>query len=84
MKVEVRLYGSLRRFRPTDAAGVAHSPFAAELPDGATIETLCGLLRIPDGLAGAAAVNDEAVLVSTPLKSGDRVSLFPPSAGGRC
>jgi molybdopterin converting factor small subunit len=38
------------------------------------------VLNIPDGLASAAAVNDEAVEIDYPLRDGDRVS--PAFAGG--
>ena len=82
MNVEVRLYGTLRRYRPAGAPGAAHAPFAAALPAGATVDTLAAQLGIPDGLASAAAVNDEAVETDHALRDGDRVSLFPPAAGG--
>lgn len=82
MNVEVRLYGALRRYRPDDAPGAPHLPFAALLPSVATVDTLRQRLNIPDGLISAAAVNDEAVETTFSLNDGDRVSLFPPSAGG--
>jgi molybdopterin converting factor small subunit len=82
MKVEVRLYGSLRRYRPNDTPGAPHLPFTATLPPGATVEALGALLCIPDGLVSAAAVNNEAVEISAILRDGDKVSFFPPSAGG--
>ncbi|MFO7664304.1 MAG: MoaD/ThiS family protein [Chloroflexota bacterium] len=82
MDVEVRLYGALRRHRPADISGAPHLPFSLTLPTGATLDTLCQQLQIPDGFINA-AVNSEAVEISYPLKDGDRVSLFPPVAGGR-
>ena len=82
MNVQVKLYGALRRYRPAGASGEAHAPFAAPLPPAATVETLLAQLTIPDGLASAAAVNDEAVETNYPLHDGDRVSLVPPSGGG--
>lgn len=82
MKIEVRLYGALRRYRPAGAPGEPHTSFPHVVPSGTTIEGLSGLLGIPDGLGGVAAVNDEAVDGSTALKDGDNVSFFPPSAGG--
>lgn len=82
MKVEVRLYGSLRRYRPADAPGAPHIPFTTTVPAGLTVAALSALLGIPDGLAGAAAVNDEAVEDSAILKESDKVGFFPPSAGG--
>ena len=82
MRIEVRLYGTLRRFRPAAAPGAAHAPFVALLSPAATVATLLAALGIPDGLASAAAVNDEAAEIDHPLRDGDRVSLFPPVAGG--
>lgn len=82
MNVEVRLYGALRRYRP-DVDGAPHLPFVATLPPEATVETLGRVLGIPDGLISAAAVNEEAVEATAALAEGDRVALFPPSAGGR-
>jgi len=82
INIEVRLYGTLRRYRPADLDGAAHAPFTTPLASPASVDTLLTRLGIPDGLASAAAVNDEAVETDHPLHDGDRVSLFPPSAGG--
>jgi sulfur-carrier protein len=82
VEVEVKLYGSIRRYRPPTAAGAPHHPFTIMLPGGATITTLAELLAVPEGLVSAASVNGEAVAPDTPLQPGDEVSLFPPSAGG--
>jgi molybdopterin converting factor small subunit len=82
MKVEIRLYGSLRRYRPADAPGEPHTPFSMVLPSGTTVEELSDILGLPEGLAGLAAVNDEAVDGATTLKDSDKVAFFPPSAGG--
>lgn len=82
MNVEVRLYGSLRRYRPPELAASIPSPFAVALPVGATVAALGAELGIPDGVVSAAAVNDVAVESDTVLRDGDRVSLFPPAAGG--
>jgi molybdopterin converting factor small subunit len=83
MEVEVKLYAALRRYRPAAAPGAPHHPFTLSLADGATVATLVTELGIPGGMVNAAAVNDEAVEVSLMLQDGDRVSLFPPTAGGR-
>jgi molybdopterin synthase sulfur carrier subunit len=82
MNVDVKLYGALRRYRPAGAPGEGHTPFVIALPPALTVADLLAVLNIPDGLASAAAVNDEAVEIDHPLRDGDRVSLFPPSAGG--
>lgn len=83
MNIEVRLYGTLRRYRPADAPGAPHAPFPVALPSGASVSNLLTQLGIPDAFLSAAAVNDEAVETGYPLSDGDRVALFPPSAGGR-
>ncbi len=81
MKVEVRLYGALRRYRPSGVPTPQLS-FVLDLPPGATVDDLSRQLGILDGFVSAAAVNDEAVESSAVLRDGDRVGLFPPSAGG--
>lgn len=78
MIVEVRLYGSLRRYRPSELSGA----FPLDLPPGSTVDTLARRLGIPEGFVSAAAVNETAIESDTPLHDGDNVSLFPPSAGG--
>jgi sulfur carrier protein ThiS len=83
MNVQVKLYGALRRYRPAGAPGEGHTPFMATLPPRATVAALLAQLGIPDGLASAAAINDEAVETDHTLRDGDQISLFPPSAGGR-
>ena len=82
MEVEVKLYGQLRRYRPRDIAGAAHHPFNHLLEAGATAVTLAKDLGIPDGLVNATAVNGEAAGPDIILQDGDKVGLFPPSAGG--
>lgn len=82
MKIEVKLYGMLRRHRPTTASGAPHHPFDVTLPAGATVNALLETLAIPNGLLNAASVNQNSVELDTILRENDRVSLFPPSAGG--
>lgn len=80
--IEVRLYGALRRYRPESASGEPHQTFLINLSSPATVDSLGAALGIPDGFTSAAAVNGQAVDGSAPIADGDRVSLFPPSAGG--
>lgn len=82
MNVEVRLYGALRRYRPPNFTASTPNPFPIALPVGATVATLAAWLGIPDGVVSAVAVNDVAVESDVVLREGDRVSLFPPAAGG--
>ncbi|MEW5987969.1 MAG: MoaD/ThiS family protein [Chloroflexota bacterium] len=82
MEIQVRLYASLRQYRPPTAGGLPHHPFIANLPAGSAVDAVVALLGIPEGLVNAAAVNGEAVELTTPLQPDDQVSLFPAAAGG--
>ncbi len=83
MDLTVKLYGSLRKYRPDSAAGASHQPFPISLPENSTVIDLMQALKIEDGLVNAAAVNGEAVENNTVLKDGEVVRLFPPAAGGQ-
>lgn len=82
MKVEVKLYSTLRQYRPAAVGGAPHHPFVLELPESATVGSVVTHLGIPDGLLNAASLNGEAVGLETPLPENAKVSLFPPAAGG--
>jgi molybdopterin converting factor small subunit len=82
MEIEVKLHGQLRRYRPAELPGVPHQPFKWQVAAGSTAVSLAAALGIPEGLVNAAAVNGTAVEPDVPLQPGDRISLFPPSAGG--
>lgn len=82
MEVEVKLYGVIRRHRPQSAEGEPHHPFSITVPENTSVLMLAQILGVPDGLVNAAAVNGEAVTNDTLLQAGDKVSLFPPAAGG--
>lgn len=82
MKINAKLYGVLRRYRPESAPGAPHQPFDIILPDGARVIQLVEALGMPSGSLNAASVNSEAVNIDALLHDGDQVSLFPPTAGG--
>ena len=82
ISVQVKLYGTLRRHRPSDAKGGPHQPFELELPVGATVVQLLDQLGIELNMASAIALNGEATNEEVQLQDGDDVRLFPPSAGG--
>ncbi len=81
VEIEVKLYGQLRRYRPVGIPGAPHQPFNWRAVGGTAV-ALAQELGIPDGLVNAVAVNGTAVDLTAPLHPGDKVSLFPPSAGG--
>jgi len=82
MKLTVKLYGSLRKYRPKTAGGAPHQPFDITISENSTVLDLMRSLQIGDGAVNAAAVNGDAVENDTSLHEGDSVSLFPPAAGG--
>jgi molybdopterin converting factor small subunit len=82
MKVTVKLYGVLRRYRPAEAPGAAHHSFEFDLQKGASVAKLAADLGIDAGSYSAVAVNGEAAEEDIVLQEGDEVRLFPPSAGG--
>jgi len=81
MRVEVRLFGSLR-----EAAG--GGSVWLELPDGAGVDELRAALEaaLPEasrlGRRAAVAVNQQLVAAGTRLREGDEVALLPPVSGG--
>ncbi|HSM55833.1 MAG TPA: MoaD/ThiS family protein [Candidatus Sulfomarinibacteraceae bacterium] len=82
MRVTVRLYGALRRYRSAEAEGAAHQPFNITVPAGETVADLGRRLGIPAGSLTTAAVNGEHAEGRTALADGDTVHFFPPAAGG--
>ena len=80
MQVRVKLYASLRRYRPELRLGEA---FGCELPDGATIgDLVLDVLKVPDQEVAITLVNGLRQAREYPLKEGDSVSIWPPIAGG--
>lgn len=82
MQITVKLYGTLRRRRPSTANGAPHHPFMVEMPAGCSIRDLEKQLGIQEGSVNAVAVNGEATVEDVILQDGDMVRFFPPSAGG--
>jgi len=83
MNLTVKLYGTLRKYRPDSAPGALHQPFTISTPENLTINDLMRSLNIVDGAVNATAVNGDAVGNDTILHDGDAVTLFPPAAGGK-
>ncbi len=79
IKVECRLYATLRKYAPDYALGEA---MELELPDGTTLAELYELLKVPPDEVKRAFVSGLSKGPSHPLSDGDRIALFPPIAGG--
>jgi molybdopterin converting factor small subunit len=79
MEITVKLYATLRKFRPEVASGEG---FALQVPAGASVEQVAAHLAIPEGVAWVAMVNAQVVPSDRVVQAGDSVSFFPPVAGG--
>ena len=79
MKIQLKLYGNLRRLSPGGQAG---APMEVELPDGATLQGLVDHLGIPAEETKVAFVNGLVRDWAYELKAGDKVGVFPPVGGG--
>jgi molybdopterin converting factor small subunit len=80
LRVEVRLFASLRSYLPSGSDGART---VVELPDGGQLGDVIERLRIPTQLAQLVMVNGihESGRDRT-LRDGDTLSIFPPVAGG--
>jgi len=79
MKVGVRLYAILRRYRPAD---LTEDVIELDLADRATARDAAQALGVPDKWIHAVFVNDQQATLDMTLGPGDLVRLFPPVAGG--
>ncbi len=79
MKVEVRLYATLRKYSPEMGIGEA---VILQMPEGARLADLLARLDVPKSEVKTAFVNNRRRDEDYQLHDGDRVALFPPVAGG--
>jgi len=80
IRVEARLYATLRKYHPEGKAGEA---LVYELTEGTTIQKLLeNELGVPPGEVKTVFVNGISQSFDYVLADGDRVGIFPPVAGG--
>jgi molybdopterin converting factor small subunit len=79
MKVTVKLYATLSRYRQGERAG---TPYEMELPEEATLQKLIEQLKIPIEETRITFVNGIIQEPDWKLKDGDEVGIFPPIGGG--
>ncbi len=81
MKIEIKLFASLRKHLPPGADG---STATVEVQEGLTVAGLFEQLHVPKELAQLVLVNGVNIEgdYSRTLQEGDTVSVFPPVAGG--
>lgn len=77
MHVQVRLFATLRRYRPG-----AETPFSAELGPGGTVSDLLAQLGVPQDETQVVFVNGRARPLEWALAPDDEVGIFPPVGGG--
>ena len=79
MRIEVRLYATLREHAPPEAvSGV----FATAVPSGATLADLIAQIGVAPEQVHLRMVNGAAADDDRILHENDRVGLFPPVGGG--
>ena len=79
MKITVKLYATLSRYRQGERAG---TPFEIELLEGATLQGLIDQIKIPIEETRITFVNGIIQEPDWKLKDGDEVGIFPPIGGG--
>lgn len=58
------------------------NPFDIELPAGSTVGRVLAMLSIPESAPKVVIVNGRMALPERELADGDRMTVFPPVAGG--
>jgi len=79
MKVDVRLFATLRPYLPAGADGDGVS---LEFPAGATVRDVVVALKIPGEVTCLTVVNGRDADPDQVLAPGDELAMFPPLAGG--
>lgn len=78
MRIEVRLFATLRRCTPEHPDGRQ----LLELPEGATVGEAADRLGVARAEIHLAMVNGIGVDLERRMTEGDRLGLFPPVGGG--
>ncbi len=79
INVQVRLYATLRKYRPDVPHGQS---ITVQLTAGSTISDLLQELGIPEAETKQSFVNGIIREAEHHLAEGDRLGIFPPIAGG--
>lgn len=77
IRVEVRLYSTLRRYAPG-----GQEPGFLELPAGSTVAAAIKALGIPEETPKVVLVNGRHASPSDSLREADSLVFFPPVEGG--
>jgi molybdopterin converting factor small subunit len=78
MRIEVRLYATLRRHAPSDAGGV----LAVDVPEGSNASDVIAQVGAAADEVHIVMVNGVSCPLDRTLAEGDRLGLFPTVGGG--
>jgi len=78
MRIEIRLYATLRQYNPSAPWGV----FSVDMPEGSTAADVIAKVRIDAGEVRMLMINGVGSKADRVLADGDRVGLFPAVGGG--
>ena len=73
--VQIKLFATLQRFMPASAENYA-------IETGTTIRTLLQELDLPENKAKLIFIDGIKAELTTVLKGGERIGIFPPVGGG--
>ena len=79
MRVQVKLFATLRKYMPAGSAG---DTLTVDMPEDATVRDLVARLGIPLDHARMAVAAGEQLDLASRLPAGVEINLFPPLAGG--
>ena len=80
MKIELRLFASLSRYRTPDTGTKLAQTI--EISEGSTIGSLIEFLGIPPDTVKIVFINGVHAHDDDTIHEGDRIGIFPPIAGG--
>jgi molybdopterin synthase sulfur carrier subunit len=73
--IQIKLFATLQRFMPASAEKYA-------IETGTTIRTLLQQLDLPENKANLIFIDGVKAELTTVLKGGERIGIFPPVGGG--
>jgi molybdopterin converting factor small subunit len=79
MRVQVKLFATLRKYLPAGSAG---DTLTVEIAEDATVGDLVARLGIPADHARMAVAAGEQLDLAARVPAGVEINLFPPLAGG--
>ena len=79
MRVDVKLFATLRKYLPAEAQ---NKTVSVSLPDGGTVGDALDAAGVPRAEAHLLILNGDSRSPDHPLQEGDTLSVFPPVAGG--